>query len=204
MKISSIIFSTVVIFTAIACVESTWLLNRRCNGTVEPWGTYLTGDCQSLWGSTGYGSCSGSEYTNYNCRGSPTCSSCKVDTVQQMDECSKQNVYATCSSGTPDYSAFGSSYATLQIYLQDNCVGSPAAILASPINKCLNSAVVSASDPYKSIYVACSKDGSATLNLYHDLDCQTMVEAINFDISGSTCSVNPFVRLPSIATCTGY
>ncbi len=201
-SIASLIFSAVFIFASISSVESTWLLNRRCNGTtIEGWGTYLTGSCYSLWGSTNYGSCSGTEYTEYNCRGSPTCSTCKVGIVQAMSECNK-NLYLTCSSGAPDYSVYGSSYGTLQFYMEKDCPGDPYYIAASSINQCHNSVIYSSSNPYQSVYISCSKDGSATLNLYQSTGCQQLGQSVN--IPTNTCTMHPSFPLPFIATCTGF
>jgi hypothetical protein len=200
------IFCCTIIFASISSVESTWLLYQRCNGTtVEGWGTYLTGACFSIWGSTGYGTCSGSEYTTYNCRGSATCdpASCKTDTVTQMGVCGKDNNYQTCSSGDPDYSAFGSSYATMQVYADEGCSSSPLGIGVAVINKCHTNPGSSPSDDYQSVYVACSKSGTATLNIYKDADCQQLIRTSTANTNTCT-SDNTIYMLPFIATCHGF
>lgn len=181
--------------------ESAWLLSQNCNGTaVSGWGTYQTGDCANdVWGEPGYGVCHSAMWTSYSCdRSSTQCTSCSRTQSFVLNECLKDNNLYACSTKDPDYSVFGSSYATAKIYEHDDCSGSPTTIIAGTLNKCLSNPLSSGS--FGSVYLTCSKNGVAQITTYLDANCQQSTGPTQF--TTNRC-VNSHIYPPFAVSCYG-
>lgn len=107
--------------------------------------------------------------------------------------------YPTCTSGEPDFSVFGSSLITLQVYQEKDCSDTVSPmILAAPINTCLSLPGAAA------VMISCFKNETATLHAYKDSNCKQSSGAFTLDVNNNKCAWFNALNFYGVATCTGF